>query len=79
MRLHLGIDDVRLNLARAWSRIGEAESGPAPGVIAVWPHHVGLITEHLGGGLIRLLSGNDGNAVRERVRSTRGAIAYRKV
>ena len=79
LRLHLGLDNVRLNLARAWASVGEAVSGPAAGVIAVWPHHVGLITENIGGGMIRLLSGNDGNAVRERVRSTRGIIAYRKV
>ena len=77
--VHLGIDNARLNLARAWASIGEAVSRPAAGIIAVWPHHVGLITENLGGGMIRLLSGNDGNAVRERVRSTRGIIAYRKV
>lgn len=79
LRLRLGLDDVRLNLARAWARIGAPASGPAPGVVAVWPHHVGLITENLGGGMIRLLSGNDGHAVRERPRSTRGIIAYRKV
>lgn len=79
LRLRLGLDDVRLNLARAWASIGSPAAGPAPGVIAVWPHHVGLITETLGGGMIRLLSGNDGNAVRERPRSTRGIIAYRKV
>lgn len=79
LRLHLGLADARLNLARAWASIGAAVSGPAAGVVAVWPHHVGLITENLGGGMIRLLSGNDGNAVRERVRSTRGIIAYRKV
>jgi hypothetical protein len=79
LRLHFGIADARLNLARAWASIGEAVGGPAAGVVAVWPHHVGLITENLGGGMIRLLSGNDGNAVRERVRSTRGIIAYRKV
>ncbi|WP_315701280.1 MULTISPECIES: hypothetical protein [unclassified Bradyrhizobium] len=79
LRLRFGIAEAGLNLARAWASIGEAVRGPAAGVVAVWPHHVGLITENLGGGLIRLLSGNDGNAVRERVRSTRGIIAYRKV
>lgn len=79
LRLRLGLADVRLNLARAWAEIGSAAPGPAAGVIAVWPHHVGLITENLGGGMIRLLSGNDGNAVRDRPRSTRGIIAYRKV
>jgi hypothetical protein len=77
--LRLGVGDARLNLARAWAGVGSAASGPGAGVVAVWRHHVGIITENLGGGLIRLLSGNDGNAVRERVRSTRGIIAYRKV
>lgn len=79
LRLRLGLADLRLNLARAWASIGHAVEGPAAGVIVVWPHHVGIITENLGGGLIRVLSGNDGNAVRERIRSTRGVIAYRKV
>jgi hypothetical protein len=79
LRLRLGVGDIRLNLARAWADIGSAAPGPAAGLVAVWRHHVGLITENLGGGMIRLLSGNDGNAVRERVRSTRGIIAYRKV
>jgi hypothetical protein len=79
LRLRLGVGDARLNLARAWADVGSAASGPGAGVVAVWRHHVGIITENLGGGLIRLLSGNDGNAVRERVRSTRGIIAYRKV
>ena len=79
LRHHLGIADVRLNLARAWAGIGSAAHGPAAGVVAVWRHHVGLITENLGGGKIRLLSGNDGNAVRDRPRSTRGIIAYRYV
>jgi hypothetical protein len=79
LRLHLGVGDVRLNRALAWADVGAPASGPGAGVIAVWRHHVGIITENLGGGLIRLLSGNDGHAVRDRVRSTRGIIAYRKV
>jgi hypothetical protein len=79
LRLHLGINDVRLNLARAWASVGSVAPGPARNVIAVWRHHVGLITENLGGGMIRLLSGNDGHAVRDRVRSTRGIIAYRYI
>lgn len=79
LRLRFGIHDARLNLARAWAYVGVNAYGPARDVIAVWPHHVGIITENLGGGLIRVLSGNDGDAVRERVRSTRGIIAYRKV
>jgi len=79
LRLRLGISDARLNLARAWASVGAPAPGPAAGVVAVWAHHVGVITENLGGGMIRLLSGNDGHAVRDRVRSTRGIIAYRHV
>lgn len=79
LRLRLGIGDARLNRAIAWAGVGAPAGGPAAGVVAVWRHHVGIITENLGGGLIRLLSGNDGHAVRERVRSTRGIVAYRKV
>jgi hypothetical protein len=75
----LGMADRRLWIARLWAGVGSPANGPAGGVIAVWPHHVGLITENLGGGMIRLLSGNDGHAVRERVRSTRGVIAYRSL
>lgn len=31
------------NLARNWLNYGTAASGPLPGVIAVWPHHVAMI------------------------------------
>ena len=79
LRLHLGIGDARLNRAIAWARIGSDAGGPGAGVIAVWRHHVGIITENIGGGMIRLLSGNDGRAVRDRVRSTRGIVAYRRI
>jgi len=82
LRHHLGLADVRLNRAIAWARIGSPASAPAAGIVAVWRHHVGLITENLGGGMIRILSGNDGGAVRERAISTRalgGVVAYRKV
>lgn len=72
-----GLDDRALWQARRWALIGRRAPGPAVDVIAVWPHHVGVITADLGGGLIRVLSGNDSNAVRDRVRSTRGIIAYR--
>lgn len=79
LRLRFGIADARLNLARAWASVGSAASGPAAGVVVVWRHHVGVITENLGNGLIRVLSGNDGHAVRNRVRTTRGIIAYRNI
>jgi len=77
--LRFGIADARLNLARAWASVGSDAGGPGAGVVAVWRHHVGIITADLGGGMIRLLSGNDGHAVRERARSTRGIIAYRRI
>jgi hypothetical protein len=51
---------------------------PAPGVIVVWPHHVGVIRsgpDTAGDWLIE--SGNDGGAVRTRFRSLAGAIALR--
>lgn len=68
-------------LARAWARVGRPAAGPAPGVIAVFKRgrggHVGIVTRVTGPGMIVLLSGNDGRAVRERERSTRGVIAYR--
>lgn len=79
LRLHLGLADKRLNRAREWTKVGSPAAGPAEGVIAVWAHHVGVVTAHLGGGMIKLLSGNDGGAVRNRVRSTRGIIAYRRI
>ncbi len=74
---YFGLSDRALWQARRWAGVGRRAPGPAVDVIAVWPHHVGVITADLGGGMIRLLSGNDSNAVRDRVRSTRGIIAYR--
>ena len=77
LRHQLGVADRKFNLARNWAHIGSPAHGPAAGVIAVWPHHVGIITGVSGPGRIILKSGNDGHAVRERERSTRGIIAYR--
>jgi hypothetical protein len=76
---HLGLNDRSLWVARNWARIGSAASGPSPGVVVVWPHHVGLIRHVTGPGRAVILSGNDGRAVRERERSLRGVIAYRHV
>lgn len=76
-RQQLGIKDKKFNLARNWAYIGSPAHGPAPGVIAVWRHHVGFVTAVPGPGRIILKSGNDGRAVRERERSTKGIIAYR--
>jgi hypothetical protein len=77
LRQQMGVADRSYNLARKWAQIGTAAHGPAPGVIAVWRHHVGIVTGVPGPGRIVLKSGNDSRAVRERERSTRGVIAYR--
>ncbi len=72
--------DRRLALAREWAREGVAASAPGAGIVVVWPHHVGEIR---GGPNTRgqwlVHSGNDGNAVRTRWRSLRGAIAFRRI
>lgn len=77
LRQYLGVRDRAYNLARNWSHYGSPASGPAPGVIAVFANHVGIVTAVPGPGKMVLKSGNDGHAVRERERSTRGVIAWR--
>ena len=72
------VADPSYNLAANWSHYGLPASGPAPGVIVVWPHHVGVIRggpDSAGNWLVE--SGNDGHAVRTRFQSLRGAIALR--
>lgn len=76
MRLHLGVANPAGNLARWWARYGNAAPGPAIGTIVVWNHHVGIITGGSSGRWI-VKSGNDGHAVRERMRSVARAIAFR--
>ncbi len=72
----LGMLSRSLWLARNWAHVG-APSGKHVGAIVVWRHHVGKITAVRADGAIRVLSGNDGRAVRDRWRSARGVIAYR--
>jgi hypothetical protein len=63
------------NLARNWVHWGR--SGPAGvGAVVVWPHHVGKIVGQENGQWL-VQSGNDGHAVRTRVRSIAGVIAIR--
>lgn len=64
------------NLARNWAHYGHA-TGPHIGVVVVWSHHVGIIVGGSPGSWV-IKSGNDGHAVRERVRSVSGAIAFRE-
>lgn len=81
---YFGLSDPALWRALNWQGVGQPAAGPAPGVIAIYRRgrnggHVGVITKVIGPGLIVLLSGNDGNAVRERERSTDGVISYRRL
>jgi hypothetical protein len=75
---HLGMNKRNLWLARNWASVGSNAGGPGIGVVVVWRHHVGVITGRSGSDWI-VKSGNDGNRVRERVRSISGAIAFRHV
>lgn len=76
MRQWMGVRNPAGNLARWWAGYGSRAHGPAVGAIVVWRHHVGIITGKTERGWV-VLSGNDGNAVRERVRSVAGAVAFR--
>ena len=77
MRQRLGVSDRAYNLAANWAHWGHAASGPAPGIIGVAMHHVFEVISVVGPGRVLAISGNDGNAVRTRERSTRGVIAWR--
>lgn len=72
----LGLLSRSLWLARNWAHVG-SPAGKHVGAIVVWRHHVGKITAVRADGAIKVLSGNDGRAVRDRWRSARGVIAYR--
>lgn len=74
----LGMPRRDLWLARNWASAGSNAGRPGIGVVVVWRHHVGIITGRVGSQWI-VKSGNDGHAVRERVRSIAGAIAFRHV
>jgi len=81
LKRHVGLKDRRLWRARAWLKIGRRVSSPRVGAVAVYARgraggHVGIVTKVIGPGRIVLLSGNDGNRVRERERSTRGLLGY---
>jgi len=65
------------NLARNWVHWGHAAGGPAPGVIGVMAHHVFKVISVVGPGQVLAISGNDSHAVRTRVRTTSGVIAWR--
>jgi hypothetical protein len=73
---HFGLKDRKLWVARNWVRVGRAAYGPAVGTIVVWRHYVEATTGRVGNQW-RILSGNDGNAARNRPRSVSNAIAFR--
>jgi hypothetical protein len=75
---HLGMANRSLWLARNWASVGTNAGQPGVGVVVVWRNHVGIITGRQGNQWV-VKSGNDGRAVRERVRSIAGAIAFRRV
>lgn len=77
LRQQLGVADKAFNLARNWLHFGSPAPRDCVNCIAVWPHHVGIVTGRPGPGSIILKSGNDNHAVRERERSSRGIIGYR--
>lgn len=64
-----------LNRAIEWRHVGRATSAGI-GAIVVWANHVGKIIGGSPGKWI-VRSGNDGRAVRERVRSVANAVAFR--
>jgi hypothetical protein len=74
----LGMPHRNLWLARNWASVGHNAGRPGIGVVVVWRHHVGIITGRAGAQWI-VKSGNDGQTVRERIRSISGAIAFRHV
>ena len=78
MRHLVGVADKAYNLARNWVHFGHPAYGPAPGVIGVMSHHVFKVVSVISPGRVIAISGNDGHAVRERERSTRGVIAWRQ-
>jgi uncharacterized protein (TIGR02594 family) len=63
--------------AVSFARYGHPAAGPAPGVIAVWPHHVGFVVSSDGPGRIRVVSGNHNHRVEESTYSTRSVMAFR--
>jgi hypothetical protein len=80
LRHYFGLNDTGLNTAASWARVGQATSARS-GAIVVWPNHVGVMkSDPDASGKAMVLSGNDGGGqARERLRSIRGAIAFREL
>lgn len=76
MRQWLGVADRRFNKANQWVHFGTRADGPHVGTVAVWPHHVALVTGG-GPGAWITKSGNVHGRIYEGPMSLRGVIAYR--
>lgn len=74
----------KFNRALAWKKYGTAAPGPEVGAIVVWKRgnkgrgHVGIITGKAEGDQWMVKSGNDNHELRERPRSVRDAVAFRR-
>lgn len=79
MGLRRGLRDRTLWIAQKWAHVGRPADGPAPRVIGVERHHVYEVIKVVGPGKVLAISGNDGGAVKVRVRSTARTIAWREL
>ncbi len=70
---------LNLNVAREWAHVGNPASGPCENCIMVEPHHVSQITKVIDAHTVMAISGNDGHRVRERIRRTNRAVAFRAI
>src|SRR5712691_1288897 len=73
----------KFNRALAWKNYGQDAGGPCVGSIIVWKRgnrggHVGIITGKTEDNQWIVRSGNDDHALRERPRSVKDAIAFRR-
>lgn len=74
----LGLPTSGSNTAISYARYGHP-AVPAPGVIAVMPHHVGVVVKVLSNDKVELVSGNHSHAVGVGVYSMHKVIAWRAV
>jgi hypothetical protein len=75
LRMHLGLSDVRLNLASNWARLLPHQPGPAAGLAAVRNHHVMYIESAAGNGQWLVRDYNSGGGLsRMHVRDVRGYV-----
>ncbi len=63
----------KFNVAWNWRHYGSPTTAQV-GAIVIWRHHVGIIVGRTAKGQWIVKSGNDGNRVRTRARSVKGAI-----